>query len=332
MTDLEREVIANEAPTDVAPAVDVTSSAALGLAKKPVTPTRLAWRRFRRHKLAMISVVILTIITFLCVFAPLFTKYSPTDLIRVNGVKAAFLHPQKAHWFGTDERAQDMWTKVLYGGRISLLVGIVVALASTAFGTVVGVYAGYKGGWIDNVLMRITDLFLAIPFLIAAILLTGLPQSQDWAKSVMGPSHSIRAVIFVIAIIFWMPVARILRGLALSLKEKEFVEAARAAGASGRRIMFRHIVPNCTGQIIINTTLSVAAAILTETALSFLGYGVDGVTTPTWGNLLANSQGYLDSYPFLVWAPGLAVVITVLCVNFIGDGLRDALDPKQLSV
>jgi ABC-type dipeptide/oligopeptide/nickel transport system permease subunit len=207
-----------------------------------------------------------------------------------------------------------------------------VALLSTIVGTIVGVFAGYYGGWLDNLLMRFTDLFLAIPFLVGAILLSQLPSTQAWARTIMGPAQSVRAVIFVIGIFFWMPVARIIRGLVLSLKEKEFVEAARAAGASDLRIMFRHLVPNCTGQIIINTTLAVAAAILTESALSFLGFGVNGIFTPTWGNLLSNSQDLLDTYPYLVWAPGLAIVAVVLCVNFIGDGLRDALDPKQLSV
>jgi peptide/nickel transport system permease protein len=328
-----REVTVAEGDESAFRGPDVSSDVALGLAEKPVTPLRLAWRRYRRHKLAMVSTIVLFLITAACVLAPLLTKYGPNELIRINGgVKGTFIHPNADHWFGTNERANDMWSNVLYGGRISLEVGIAVALASSIFGTIVGVLAGYYGGWLDNLLMRITDLFLAIPFLIAAIILSQLPNNQAWARTVMGPSHSVRAVIFVIAIIFWMPVARILRGLVLSLKEKEFVEAARAAGASNTRIMWRHLVPNCTGQIIINTTLSVAAAILTESALSFLGFGVDSVTTPTWGNLLSQSQGYLDTYPYLVWAPGIAVVITVLCVNFIGDGLRDALDPKQLAV
>jgi peptide/nickel transport system permease protein len=311
--------------------VDAASTAALGMAAKPVTPMRLAWRRFRRHKLAMISTVVLFVITFMCIFAPWFTQYPPTQLIRVNGIKAILLHPRHGHWFGTNDKAWDMWSAVVYGGRVSLEVGIMVAIVSSVFGTVVGVIAGYYGRWLDNVLMRVTDLFLAIPFLISAIIVTQLPATQDWAKVIIGPDKSIRAVIFVIAAFFWMPVARIVRGLVLSLKQKEFVEAARAAGASDFRIMFRHLVPNCTGQIIINTTLSVAAAILTESALSFLGYGVS-IFTPTWGNLLSNSQDSLDSNPVLVWAPGLAIMITVLCVNFIGDGLRDALDPKQLSV
>ncbi|HWS46963.1 MAG TPA: ABC transporter permease [Acidimicrobiia bacterium] len=329
MTDLQDLAVTTGAPG--LPGGDVSSSESLGLEAKPLSPSRLAWRRFRRHKLAMLSSVILILITVLCVFAPLFTKYGPNQLIRVNGVKFALQHPQHGHWFGTNERANDMWSNVLYGGRVSLAVGITVALASTAFGTVVGVLAGYYGGWLDDVLMRITDLFLAIPFLIALILLTDLPASQPWAQTIIGPSHSVRSIIFIIAILFWMPVARILRGLVLSLKEKEFVEAARAAGASNARIMLRHLVPNCTGQIIINTTLAVAAAIVTEAALSFLGKGVD-IFTPTWGNLLGNNQGFLESNPALVLAPGFAIVITVVCVNFIGDGLRDAFDPKQLSV
>jgi len=314
------------------PADTAVSSAALGMGEKPLTPARLAWRRYRRHKIAMVSTVVLLIVAFMCVFAPLFTKYDPNTQIRANGVLQAFLHPQRGHWFGTNDKARDMWANVLYGGRISLEVGFVVAIVTTIVGSIVGVVAGYYGGWLDNVLMRVTDLFIAIPFLVGTILLSRLPGTQAWARTVMGPPQSVRAVIFVIAVFFWMPVARIIRGIVLSLKEKEFVEAARAAGASNFRIMFRHLVPNCTGQIIINTTLAVAAAILTESALSFLGFGVDSIFTPTWGNLLSNSQDSLDSYPYLVWAPGLAIVLTVLCVNFIGDGLRDALDPKQLSI
>jgi len=181
--------------------------------------------------------------------------------------------------------------------------------------------------------MRITDLFLAIPFLVFAILILGLPQSQAWARTVIGEDHSVRAVIFVIAAIFWMPVARILRGLALSLKEKEFVEAARAAGASNGRIMFRphraelHRPDNHQHDAFRRSLRDPH-----RVGLSFLGFGVDSVKTPTWGNLLELSRNFLSAYPFLVWAPGIAVILTVLCVNFIGDGLRDALDPKQLSV
>ena len=192
--------------------------------------------------------------------------------------------------------------------------------------------AGYYGRWVDNLLMRITDLFLAIPLIVILIIGSELPATQGWAKAIMGDAKSMRAVIVILSAFFWMPIARVIRGLVLSLKEKEFIESARAAGASDIRIMFRHLLPNCTGQIIINTTLSVAAAILTESALSFLGYGIDPVVAPTWGNLLSGAQGQIDIAPHLIWFPGLAITLTVLCVNFIGDGLRDALDPKQLAV
>jgi peptide/nickel transport system permease protein len=340
LTDLQSELaVLGEGPE--APAEALTT-AALGLGAKPLSPRKLAWRRFRRHKVAMVAAVVLILLTFACTFAGLLTQFAPNQIIRipqkslVTGritlVRADYLSPQSPYWFGTNEKARDLYTNVLYGGRISLAVGFSVAIISTMIGTIIGVLAGYYGKWLDNALMRITDLFLAIPFLIFAILLTELPSSQEWARTLFGPPHSVRSVISVITVLFWMPVARIVRGMVLSLKEKEFVEAARAAGASDLRIMFRHLVPNCTGQIIVNTTLAVAGAILTESALSFLGLGVDPVFTPTWGNLLSNAQAALGFAAWVMWFPALAVVITVLCVNFIGDGLRDALDPKQLSV
>ena len=332
MTDVERLTTATAEPA-LAPAAELTT-AAQGLAAKPLTPARLAWRRFRRHKLAVLSVLVLLVIVVLVSFPSFFTDYSPNQQLRTNGDTGALLrnlHPQSKHWFGTDRLGRDEWTRVLYGGRISLAVGIGVALIATFFGSVIGALAGYYGKWLDNVLMRVTDLFLAIPLLVALIISSQLPARQAWARTLMGDPHSMRAVITIIAAFFWMPVARVVRGLVLSLKEKEFVEAARAAGSSDARIIARHLLPNCSGQIIINATLAVAAAILTETVLSFLGYGVDPVSTPTWGNLLDDVNS-IGRYPALLWAPGLAIIITVLCVNFIGDGLRDALDPKQLSV
>jgi len=335
LTEVQQTIGAGMPASAPPPSSDALSTGALGLGEKPATPARLAWRRFRRHKLAMLSVVVLLVVTIMCIFAPLFTKYPPTFQIRQSYPKGPLLKnlsPRSGYWFGTNAKARDMWSNVLYGGRISLAVGLTVALASSLIGTVVGVLAGFYGKWIDNLLMRVTDLFLAIPFLVSAIILSELPANQPWAESLFGKPHSLRSIITIMALFFWMPVARIIRGMVLSLKEKEFVEAARAAGASNYRIMFRHLVPNCTGQIIVNTTLSVAAAILTETALSFLGYGVDKVFTPTWGNLLSDAQESLGYAAWLMWFPAAAVIIVVLCVNFIGDGLRDALDPKQLSV
>jgi len=334
VTDLQQPPRETEVATGVSPE-GVTSTEALGLTQKPLTPARLAWRRFRRHKLAVVSTIVLLIIVVLCVFAPVFTNYTIHTQIRTNGPDsplASFLSPRRGHWFGTDEGGYDEWTNVLYGGRISLAVGISVALLSVGFGSVVGVIAGFFGGWVDNLLMRITDLFLAIPLIVILIIGSQLPATQHWARFAMGNAKSLRAVIVILSAFFWMPIARVIRGLVLSIKEKEFIEAATAAGASKSRIMFRHLLPNCSGQIIINATLAVAAAILTESALSFLGYGIDPVVAPTWGNLLAGAQGQIDIAPHLIWFPGIAITLTVLCVNFIGDGLRDALDPKQLSV
>jgi peptide/nickel transport system permease protein len=325
LTDLfhEQAVVEPEQLPDVG--LPGTLDTATGLNAKPLTPGRLAWRRFRRHKIALISAVVLLIVVLIAAFAPWLTKYTPTQ----SGTGTPLKGPRWGHIMGTDQIGRDVWTQVIYGGRVSLLVGVAVALLSTAFGTIVGSIAGYFGGWLDNLLMRITDLFLAIPLLVILIIGSNLPERQPWAEAIMGPGRSIRAVVTILTIFFWMPVARIVRGLVLSIKEKEFVEAARAAGASNRRLIWVHLVPNCTGQIVVNTTLSVAAAILTESALSFLGYGVDSVTTPTWGNLLNTGKDFQAIAPWMIWFPGLAIVITVLCVNFLGDGLRDALDPKQ---
>ena len=295
-----------------------------GLTSKPLSPSRLAWRRFRRHRLAMASAVVLVVLAIFIMFPTLLTDWGPNEQtgLRLDG-------PSGAHPFGTDTIQRDMLTRVLHGGQISLKVGIAVGLVAGLIGTVIGAVAGFKGKLIDNLLMRVTDLFLAVPLIVVLILFTRLPSRHEWAQTLMGSTGSIRSIVTILSFFFWMPMARIVRGVVLSLKEKEFVEAARAVGASDFRIMFRHLIPNCTGPIVVNVTLSVAAAILTESALSFLGYGVQSATTPTWGNLLSNVKAFTRTAPHLVWFPGLAILITVLCVNYLGDGLRDALDPQQ---
>jgi peptide/nickel transport system permease protein len=282
--------------------------------ERVLTTKQLAWRRFKRHRLAIASAVVLLVLALAALFAGQIAPFgfAEQDLrpeFRTKG-------PSLTHWFGTDALGRDTFTRVLYGGRISLLVGVSVALSAGIIGGAVGAIAGYYGRWIDNVLMRFTDLFLSIPFLVILIL----------GSRYLG--GSLLDIVFILSLFFWMPLARIVRGVVLSLKEKEFVEAARSSGASNSRIIFLHILPNAMGPMVVNATLSVAAAILTESALSFLGFGVQP-PTPTWGNLLNGSRQFMLLAPHLVYFPGLAILLTVLAVNFLGDGLRDALDPHQ---
>jgi peptide/nickel transport system permease protein len=279
---------------------------------KVLTTRQLAWRRFKRHKLAIGSAVVLGLLGLSALFAPLLSPYTFAEQNLVERLQS----PSLSHYFGTDQLGRDLFTRVLYGGRISLLVGVSVALSAGIIGGVVGSMAGFYGGWIDNILMRVTDLFLSIPFLVILII------ASTWLGG------SLIDIVIILTLFFWMPDARIVRGVFLSMKEKEFVEAARASGATNKRIMFYHMLPNAMGPIIVNATLSVAAAILTESALSFLGFGVQP-PTPTWGNLLFQSRNFITLAPWLVWFPGLAILITVLAVNFLGDGMRDALDPHQ---
>lgn len=293
----------------------LVSGLAVGeIATATMTQRQLAWRRFKRHKLAMVSAVVLILITLSAVFAPLLVQYSFSEQDLTNTLEGPSL--SSGHYFGTDTLGRDEFTRVLYGGRVSLAVGVAVALSATIIGTVIGAVAGFYGGWKDNLLMRVTDLFLSIPFLVILIM----------GSLLLG--GSILDIVIVLSLFFWMADARIVRGIFLSLKEKEFVEAARSSGASNRRIIFGEMLPNATGPIIVSTTLSVAAAILTESVLSFLGFGIQP-PTPTWGNLLDAARNLAVSAPWLIIFPGVAILVTVLCVNFVGDGLRDALDPQQ---
>lgn len=295
-------------PEVVEPELQVPAEARL----KARSPREIAWLRFKRHKVAIVAAGILVVIAILAIFAGVISRfdYHTPDLAH------SLEGPGATHWFGTDNTGRDLFSRVLHGGRISLLVGVSVALLSGVVGTLVGAFAGYYGRWIDQLLMRLTDLFLAIPFLVVLIL----------ASSLL--SGSVLDTVLILSAFFWMPAARIVRGSVLSLKEKEFVEAARATGASNGRILFSHILPNAFGPIIVILTLNVAAAILTESALSFLGFGVEP-PTPSWGNLLQAGRGFTLIAPQMVWFPGLFILLTVLCVNFVGDGLRDALDPHQ---
>lgn len=284
-----------------------------GLEEVTIGQWRLAIRKFMRRKLSVASLVILTIIVFGAVFADLVAPYGETE----QNLTDILHRPGGTYLLGTDTLGRDNFSRILYGGRISLLVGIAVALIAGIVGTLVGLLAGYYGRWVDSVLMRVTDTMLALPALMVAII----------AARILG--DSVWDVVIVLAGISWMPLARIIRGQVLALKEREFIEAARALGVPNRRVMGRHLLPNLIGEITVAVSLTVAAAILAESTLSFLGLGVSSAKTATWGNMLGGNEGFLITAPWLVWAPGVAIVVTALCVNFIGDGLRDALDPTQ---
>jgi peptide/nickel transport system permease protein len=294
--------------------------------------------RFLRHKLAVVSLIVLIFLALVAIFAKRIAPYGydEIDLTHIDPNTGLALSPRLAggHILGTDQLGRDYLSRVIYGVRTSLWVAIFVALLSTALGTAVGSVSGYYGGKVDNLLMRFTDLILTIPGL--AVLLTAAVYfgSNDSEVQVGPVSVTIpqpMKIGLILAFLFWVGLARIVRGLFLSLREKEFVEAAKAAGASDLRIITRHILPNCVGPIVVFTTLITAAAILTEAALSFIGYGIQP-PTPALGKLIVDGQSEGFTLWWLVTFPGLVILIIALAINFVGDGLRDALDPTQRRV
>jgi ABC-type dipeptide/oligopeptide/nickel transport system permease subunit len=300
----------NIAPGSVVAAVDDTHAA--GLELKVRSQWSYARMRFFRHRLALIGLFGLVVIFGAGIFAGLISPYSYSE-IDLNHILQG---PSRAHWFGTDALGRDQFTRVVWGIRTSMEVGVFVAVVSTFVGLIIGAVAGYYGGWLDNLLMRITDLVLTLPLL--AILLTAtalLGQGNQWRVSL------------ILVFFFWTGTARVVRGIFLSLREKEYVEAAKASGAGDARLMFRHIMPNTLGPIVVTATLAVGTAILIEAALSFLGFGIKP-PTPSLGVLVNDAQANPEQWWLTVF-PGLTIVAIVLCVNFVGDGLRDALDPTQ---
>jgi peptide/nickel transport system permease protein len=281
--------------------------------------------RFFRHRLAVVSLVVLVLISLVAIFAEQVAPYGYDELDLENIAASPTLEDR--HWFGTDLLGRDYLSRVIFGVRTSLWVAVFVAVLSTIIGTTFGAVAGYYGGTVDNLLMRFTDLILTLPGL--AVLLTaaaylGSSDSQWGPITVTQPVK----VGLILAFLFWTGLARIVRGVFLSLREKEFVEAAKASGASDMRIIIRHILPNCIGPIVVTMTLIIATAILVEAALSFLGFGIQP-PNPALGSLIADGQVQGFETWWLVTFPGLVIVIIALAVNFIGDGLRDALDPTQ---
>ncbi|WP_333826333.1 ABC transporter permease [Pararhodobacter sp.] len=272
-----------------------------------------AVRRFRNHKLAMIGMVMIVALTLACVFGPWLL---PHDSLHIN-LRARFSPPlTDDYYLGTDPLGRDIAARLLMAGRISLLVGFFAMVLSTLIGTVIGVIAGYRGGWIGAALMRLVDAFLSFPSIFLLLALAAL----------LKPSPVM--ITIIIAVTSWMEVARIVEAEVRSLREREFVQAGRMLGLSGVHIMFREILPNAMGPIIVAATLTVARAILLEAYVSFLGYGIQP-PLPSWGNMLNGAQQYLASAPWLAIIPGIAITIAVTSFNFIGDGLRDALDVRS---
>jgi peptide/nickel transport system permease protein len=297
-------------------------SGALSVADAP--PRSLwsdVWFQFRHHRGAMAGVIIFGLIVFLVVFGPWIWNADPAFI----DVKARNAWPSLAHPMGTDNIGRDIFAQVLQGGRVSLLVGVTAMLLALFLGTLIGVLAGYFRR-IDGPLMRLTDLFLALPLL--PLLLVVIMLFRDTLRTMFGPETGIfLLIVFIIGITSWMHTARIVRGDVLALKEREFVLAAKSIGTPSSRIITRHILPNVLSPILVSATLGIANAIITESALSFLGLGFPS-DFPTWGRLLFDGANFMTLTPARVIWPGLAISLTVLSINFIGDGLRDALDPR----
>ncbi|MDH3944839.1 MAG: ABC transporter permease [Anaerolineae bacterium] len=288
---------------------------------KPVeTMTALAWKRFRRHPGAMVGAVILIFMVLTALLAPL----SPYDPVK-SDIKNRFQAPSQAHPFGTDGLGRDVMTRTFYGGRVSMTVGVMVVLITSIIGISVGTVAGFYGGWIDNILMRIIDATLSLPGLLFMILLSAILREADLPYI---QSNSLFTIAVVLGILSWPTVARLVRAVFLTLREMDYVKASQALGASDLRTMVVEILPNGFGPIIVQSTLQLGYAIMQEAGLSFLGFGIMP-PTPSWGNMLNNAQEHLIEYPWLAIFPGLMIFLTIISVNYIGDGLRDALDPYK---
>jgi peptide/nickel transport system permease protein len=272
----------------------------------------LAWERFRRHRLALVGLGVVALLGLLSLLAPWVAPYDPNK----TNLGAMLQAPSPAHPMGTDELGRDLFSRVLFGGRVSLAVGFLAVALAVTIGTTVGALAGYFGGWVDNVLMRGVDFMIALPTIFVLIILATL-----WGTKPL-------TIVLVIGGLRWMGTSRLVRGSFLSLREREFAEAARCLGASAGRIMVRHILPNAAGPIIVAATLGVAGAIITESSLSFLGLGIQPPMA-SWGNMLRSAQDQMVRAPWTAVFPGLMIFVTVLGINYVGDGLRDALDPRK---
>lgn len=327
---------------------ETRDSTRLGAASPKKSPSYLAraWRRFRRNRLSLVALVVFVLIILFSYGAPLVSAVITHQSYDAQSLLSKFARPgatvralsmsgpdagkfvMQKHWLGSDELGRDVLTRLAYGGRISLSVAFITMVLALTVGLLVGVTAGYYGGWIDAILMRLVDVFISIPGLFVLILIsTTVNNNKIITNSAFYKNYGWLVLPFVIAALSWTTISRLLRGEFLSARSRDYVEAARVLGASNGRIIFRHILPNVTPIIIVWVSLVVPGLILIEAALSYLGFGVQ-IPTPSWGNMLSNAQEYFTQAPFLVFVPGLAIFITVLMVNLMSNGLRDALDPR----
>jgi peptide/nickel transport system permease protein len=317
--------MAGSTPVSLSAEAPATAVAAAQPRKaRSISPALETWRRFRRHVLAVSGAIVLSILVLGVLVGPYIWPVAINDI----DFAAKLEGPSLGHPLGTDDLGQDLLARMMYGGKISLAVGFAAMLVALTVGVLVGAVAGMASGWVDAALMWLTDLFLALPTLPLLLLIMYL--FRDSVKQVLGvEGGAFVLIVLVIGGLRWMPVARLVRAQFLSLREKEFVEAARALGASKVRQVVQHILPNALGPVIVVGTIDVAAAIIFESTLSFLGLGFPS-DVPTWGSMLRDAKDYLDIAPHWALFPGGAIFLTVLAINFIGDGLRDAFDPRRV--
>ena len=294
-----------------------------------ISPRRMAFNRFVSHRAAVVSVFVMLILVAFVALSPLTARYGVNEAVQAP--PNYFLTPRANAWLGTDDIGRDLYSRLIYGVRVSLVIGLFSAIISVVLGCLIGSVAGFRGGRFDDVVMRVTDLFLAFPFLVTLLVMRNVLGAIDWLRPVIGDISSVRFIIVLFAVFGWMGVARIVRGQVLALKEREFIEAARAVGASRWYIVRRHLLPNSIGPIMVALTFSVVSAIISESTLAFFGYGPQaGEGATSLGILVGAAKGAVNTgFWWLAVFPCLTLVMIALSINFIGDALRDATDPRM---
>lgn len=324
MTELLTPDLASGAPPEL--------GASDGLTVRSISPRQMAFKRFMSHKPAVVALVVLIVMIVYVLLSPVTARFDINEAIFTTTADRSnrYIPPGGEAWFGTDEIGRDLYSRLIYGTRVSLIIGLASAVIGVVVGTAVGSLAGIRGGWLDDVLMRVTDIFIAFPFLVALLVTRNMLGEIAWLTPIIGERTSVRFIIFLLALFGWMIVARIVRGQVLALKEREFVEASRALGASNFRIVTRHLLPNSIGPILVALSFSVVGAIIAESTLSFFGFGPQpGAGAASLGNLVGTSKREVFAeHWWMVVFPCVTLLLVTLCVNLVGDGLRDATDPK----